>query len=56
MHESPNALIFDTVKIILLKRLYEFHMNGCVIWHLVERGKLSQRVRVLKITNLTLIT
>ena len=31
LHEFPNALIFDTVNIILLKRLYEFHMNVCVI-------------------------
>jgi hypothetical protein len=31
LHEFPNALIFDTVKIILLKCLYEFHMNVCVI-------------------------
>jgi len=31
LHEFPNALIFDTVKIILLKRLHEFHMNVCVI-------------------------
>ena len=53
LHELPNALIFYTVKTILLKRLHEFHMNVCVIWHLVERGRLSQSVRVLKITNLT---
>ena len=26
-HEFPNALIFDTVNIILLKRLHEFHTN-----------------------------
>ena len=31
LQEFPSALIFDTVKIILLKRLYEFHMNVCLI-------------------------
>jgi hypothetical protein len=31
LHEFPNALIFHAVKIILLKLLYEFHMNVCVV-------------------------
>ena len=48
----PKRLNFGTVKIILLKRLYEFHMNVWVTWHLVERGRFCQKVRVLKITNL----
>jgi len=31
LHEFPNALIFDAVKITLLKLLCEFHMKVCVV-------------------------
>jgi hypothetical protein len=31
LYEFPNVLIFYAVKIILLKLLYEFHMNVCVV-------------------------
>jgi len=31
LHEFPNALIFDAVKITLLKLLYGFPMNVCVV-------------------------